>query len=446
MKKMTWRSAIVQSVRVAMLAGGVALFGASSAQALDCGPTGCGPTTCGPTCSDCDQVFKNAGTKLSADLARLTAECCAPQTCCEVADPCCEVADPCCDLGCGDGCGLGSCDTCMFNDGNPWTLQDALLSECSPISIGGWVQAGYHSGDTGLFNSNPDRVNLHQTWLYAEKVADGSCGVDWGFRADLMYGTDADDTQAFGNNPGEWDFANGWDRGGGYGWAMPQLYGEIASGDLSVKVGHFYTLLGYEVVTAPDNFFYSHAMTMYNSEAFTHTGALATYGVSDNLEVYAGWTLGWDTGFDQNNQGNSFLGGFSYSVTDNLAAIYIVTAGNFGALGRDAYSHSIVLDWAISDKLNYVFQSDLLRVGSTQSETIGVNQYLFYNINDCLALGGRVEWWKSDGVDNEVYTYGLNIKPHANLTIRPEVRHQNNTPSIGVNDDTVFGIDAILTF
>ena len=96
----------------------------------------------------------------------------------------------------------------------------------------------------------------------------------FGFRADLMYGQDADDTQAFGNPPGTWDYLNGFDEGAGYGWAIPQLYGEVALGEhVTVKAGHFYTLVGYEVVTAPDNFFFSHAMTMFNSEPFTHTGS-----------------------------------------------------------------------------------------------------------------------------------------------------------------------------
>jgi hypothetical protein len=56
---------------------------------------------------------------------------------------------------------------------------------------------------------------------------------------------------------------------------MPQAYVEtnlpIGKG-LSVKVGHFYTLLGYEVVTAPDNFFYSHSYSMQYGEPFTHWG------------------------------------------------------------------------------------------------------------------------------------------------------------------------------
>ncbi len=96
------------------------------------------------------------------------------------------------------------------------------------------------------------------------------CGFDIGGRIDYIYGTDGPDTQAFGIDNDHWD--NGWDNGNDYGSAIPQLYMEAGYGDLSVKVGHFYTIIGYEVVQAPDNFFYSHAYTMYNSEPFTHTG------------------------------------------------------------------------------------------------------------------------------------------------------------------------------
>ena len=75
---------------------------------------------------------------------------------------------------------------------------------------------------------------------------------------------------------------------------------------MSIIAGHFYTLIGYEVVGAPGNFFYSHSYTMYNSEPFTHTGALAQYAVGDNLTTYAGWVMGWDSGFEDN--GDAFLG------------------------------------------------------------------------------------------------------------------------------------------
>lgn len=333
-----------------------------------------------------------------------------------------------------------------------WDLGETLLGEESDLDIGGWTQWGYTSDSTGLFNTNPHRLNNNQSWIYLEKVADGSDGFDLGGRVDLMYGTDADDTQAFGNNPGEWDYLNGWDRGAGYGWAMPQLYAEAAVGDLSVKVGHFYTLLGYEVVTAPDNFFYSHAFTMYNSEAFTHTGALASYAVSDNTTVHAGWTLGWDTGFDQFDGGSSFLGGFSTGLGDGVTFTYITTFGNFGKIG-DGYSHSIVIDFALTDDWNYVFQSDVLRASVDSFETVGINQYLFYTINDQWKLGTRAEWWKADGASIGQVTFGVNYRPMANLIIRPELRYQwdpeaQNNAALDPtsNEEGIFGIDAILTF
>lgn len=397
--------------------------------------------------------------------------CCDEPTCgCE---PSCGCDDGCCgDVGCGSCCG-GGCsllgDCCL---GEAWTLQDAVCGPCAPFTIGGWTQFGYHTGNARLsqndndalaFNDHPDRINLHQQYFYAEKVAEAPCcGVDWGFRADILYGTDAVKTQSFGNDPGNWDYQNGWDRNGGYGWAMPQLYGEVAFGDWSIKAGHFYTLVGYEVVTAPQNFFYSHALTMFNSEPFTHTGVLATYGGLDNVEVYGGWTAGWDTGFDTSNSGSNFLGGFSASLSDDITFTYITTIGNFGArsAGESGYSHSLVLDMALSCNLNYVLQSDLVGYDDPSNnganDQVGINQYLLYNINDCWAAGARLEWWKSDGFSYNEATVGVNYKVNSNLIIRPELRYDwtasdTAAANMGYADADEYnhsslGIDAILTY
>lgn len=365
--------------------------------------------------------------------------------------------------------------------GDAWTLKGAVdPCGCSPITFGGWTQIGYHSNESPLsstrndsfaFNDHAGRLNLHQQWLYAEKAADGSNGLDWGFRVDFMYGTDAPKTQSFGNSATAFDNNNAWDRNGGYGYAMPQLYGEVAYGDLSVIFGHFYTLVGYEVVTAPDNFFYSHALTMFNSEPFTHTGVLATYSGIENVEVYGGWTAGWDTGFDQYGDGSNFLGGFSTNLSDDVAFTYITTIGDFGARSRsfgaengpsgDGYSHSMVFDVALSDDLNYVFQSDYVGIDAVGgaivgNDQVGINQYLFYTLSDCWAVGGRAEWWKTDGESFGSLTAGLNYRPHANLVLRPEVRYHtaasdNGAQYLGFADEAdydrwTFGVDAILTY
>src|SRR5690606_28962718 len=117
-------------------------------------------------------------------------------------------------------------------------------------------------------------------WLFAERVAANNGNWGLGGRIDAIYGVDAQKMQAFGNpgagirNSGSFDAS--WDNGI-YGWALPQLYGEVANDELSIKVGHFFTPIGYEVLPSTGNFFYTHSYTMFNSEPFTHTGALATY-------------------------------------------------------------------------------------------------------------------------------------------------------------------------
>lgn len=344
----------------------------------------------------------------------------------------------------------------------PWELVSLFDDGCggnvmkdNQLKLGGWGQFGYTNESDGVFNNYPDQFNLHQGNVFFERATDRTKDFDWGFRVDALYGIDAQNTQAFGNNPGKFDFQNGFDHGQ-YGWAIPQLYAEVSSQDWSIKGGHFYTPMGYEVVPATGNFFYSHSLTMNFGEAFTHTGALGSYKVSDKLEVYGGWTLGWDTGFDQFNGGSNFLGGFAYQVTDKSKLTYITTAGNLGVIG-EGYAHSIVLDNMLTDKWQYVLQSDLVHTnqgvfGGSTFNTIGINNFLFYTLTDKTKIGGRAEWWKLDSTSYYVITAGVNYKPIKNLTFRPEIRYQwspageaNNNAIIPV-DETIAGIDMVFTF
>jgi hypothetical protein len=398
---------------------------------------------------------------------------------CEAVDPACG-AENCCDSGCdsafgaGGGLGLGLADKLCVgggcNIGDPWTL----FGEHNGWSAGGWTQVGYHTANLLNFNDRKNDVQLHQAWLYAEKALDTSGGFDLGGRIDYLYGTDAQDTQAFGTGQRGWD--NPWDHGA-YGHAIPQAYVEAGYGDLSVKVGHFFTIIGWEVVGAPDNFFYSHAYTMYNSEPFTHTGALATYKVNEDITAYGGYVLGWDSGFDDN--GDAFLGGLSVQVTDSWNITYATIGGRFGEdrLGtfEKGYMHSIVNQYTLSDKLQYITQSDLLNsdgATGTQRDTFGINQYLIYALSDCWAVGTRFEWWSvskdsvglggvagaQSRVDIYDITMGLNYRPHANVIIRPEVRYDwargatstELANTVGLfesgRDQFTFGMDTIFTF
>jgi len=399
--------------------------------------------------------------------------------CAEEAGCGCEEANCCCEPSCGCNGGCGCDDSCcLFGDcclGDAWTLKSCYdPCGCCDHTVAGWVSMGYYDDNNRLsvaendllsFEDYPDHLNLDQAWLYFEKVAatDG-CSTDWGYRFDILYGVDAQKTQAFGNDDNVWDVSL---DHGPYGWAMPQAYGEIGFDDWSVKVGHFFTPVGYEVIPDIGNFFYSHSYTMYNSEPFTHTGVLGTYSGYEDVTVYAGWTLGWDTGFDQAQGGSSWLGGLGFKVLDDVTVTYVSTAGNFGlrTAGEDGYSQSVVAIADLSDKTQYVFQTDWVDANGYYNDPgfdnneYGINQYLFYTVNDCWKAGTRMEWWKSNAVTGESQSFyeltgGLNYKAHANLVIRPEIRY-NWTPgneaaeaALDTPDfnNTVFSIDAIVTF
>lgn len=359
-----------------------------------------------------------------------------------------------CDAG---ACDSGGCDGLGGGSNEPWKLfQNPILG----FNIGGWSQVGYHSSNNTLFNQHADNVNLHQAWLYAERVADGSNGLGFGGRIDYLYGVDAQDTQAFGIANNHWD--NSWDNGI-YGHALPQVYVEAAYGDLSIKAGHFFTLIGYEVVGATGNFFYSHAYTMYNSEPFTHTGVLAQYNVSDNLTLYGGYVLGWDSAFEDN--GDAFLGGYSYNLSDTMNFVNQVIFGRFGegANNEVGFMASSILTTTLSDSLTHVLWVDILDTDGTgrvrERETFAVNNYLLYNISDKLVWGNRLEWYNIDkGVydvtdgRSDIYalTTGLNYAASSNLLFRPELRWDWDKDNVAGNErgssQTTFGTDMIFTF
>ena len=311
----------------------------------------------------------------------------------------------------------------------------------------GWTSVGYHDQNNGLFNNHAHGINLHQLWMTIESssVKEGDDQSVIGYRMDVVYGTDGPDTQAFGNPPGNWDYQNNWENGKN-GWAMPQLYLHGDLGKIRYKLGHFFTPVGYETVTAPNNFFYSHAQTMFNSEPFTHTGVLTEFQTSQDATVYLGWSLGWDSGFAQSENGNNGIAGVAKNLTEDIALTYMSTFGNLGWRG-EGYSHSIVLDMALTENLSYVLQSDYVNTSSLvdTGDDIGLNNYLIYRIDDCLSLGARLEWWRDNSVSKNSFTVGANWRPGKGLfLLRPEVR----TDWIPADDysETAFGVDAIVQF
>jgi len=343
----------------------------------------------------------------------------------------------------------------------PWRL--FCQKECG-WNVYGFVAVGSATNDDASFFNGPTTfpdysdVYMNQLYAIAEKTIDtGGCGWDWGGRVDVLYGTDYIFTQATGLETRE-NGAPKWNSDPFYGVAMPQAYLELGVNDWAFKLGHFYTPIGYEVVPAIGNFFYTHAYTMQYGEPFTHTGALATYKYSDTTSIVGGFVNGWDN-FDRVNDTGAVIGGFTWNNGDALTvALYGIASPNELKNGlavtnpgldtnRDMYS--LVVSYQLSDDLLYVFQHDngYQRDGSTftdgqSAEWYGINQYLLYTINDCWKAGLRAEWFRDDdgarvgavrpgnplqpgGFAGNFYAIsaGLNWTPHANFIIRPEVRY-----------------------
>ena len=297
------------------------------------------------------------------------------------------------------------------------TEPDSWFSESgeTPVwEIGGWISVGYINrpvpqsrvrGDLGAFNDVPGNFNVNQLWTHLERKANpGNGSLDWGMRVDVTYGTDAQKTQAFGGTG--WD--NNFDNGV-YGWAIPQLYADVVWDDWSLRMGHFFTLVGYEVIMTTENFFYSRSLAVFNVEPFTHTGALATYQSSEQTQWYGGWIAGWDTGFEVNDGGSMFLGGVSTGISEDATLTYITTIGDTGSRGGQTYLHSVVLDYQLTERLESVTQTDLLTIGETQEDHLTLHQYFFYDINDRWRWGNRVEWWKNQGVSFWELTTGFKL-------------------------------------
>ncbi|MFZ5830923.1 MAG: porin [Planctomycetota bacterium] len=426
---------------------------AGMSAASDCAAGGCGDSGCGS--AGCDEVA-----------------CYGPAACGLTA------TDACNRNACG-GCNQQACRWCRCGKlEDAWKLPEPYALKCRGVDIFGWVQGGMYSNTFGApengplgLNANADGFNLHQAWIAAEKTVDtGGYGFDWGGRIDYVYGVDGPDTQAFGDE--SWDF--GWDSSDRYGSAIPQIYVEVGVNEWKVKGGRFYTLIGYEVVPATGNFFYSHSYDFYFAEPFTHTGVLASRSLGENLTGSMGWVGGWDGGFENHNGASMFLGGVSWTPTEKASIAWYCSAGNFGD-GRfsgndgDLYMNSIVFTYQLTEKWTYVLQHDLGAnyniPGSEDTEWYGIVQYLLYTINDCWSFGGRIEWFRDDdGVrvlgDGEgrnfyEFTAGINWRPHSNVIIRPELRYDwtsdPNPASQPFNggtrtDQFSGGFDAIFTF
>lgn len=438
-------------------------------------PAGCSSQVCGSTCetSCCPRPAAGCGGGLLETLF-------GPASCTS-------------RKRCGMDCGMTPLDP-LFG-----------VSRCRPdgFFVDTWLAQGFTGNPDSptsrfngplTFNDRSNEYQMNQFYVSFGRAVDTRCrGWDLGGRADFLYGTDYYFTTAIGlethqDGTPHWNSADG-PRGAGaalYGAAMPQLYAEVLApvgNGLSLKLGHFYTTLGYESVMAPNNFFYSHAYTKQYGEPFTHTGLLASYDWTPCLTVHAGLTRGWDNWEDPNDT-LGFLGGLRWTSRNKATSFgFALHTGNEDAAGDDNRTvYSAVLTRQINPRLRYVFQHDFgieerAAVNSRwmwdEARWYGINQYFFYKLSRATELGLRVEWFRDEDnarvlavpfdpvVDGGNYvglTFGVNWKPSECVVLRPEIRwdwSDVEAPTLNnfgmfddfqKNDQFTLGLDLITKF
>jgi hypothetical protein len=369
----------------------------------------------------------------------------------------------------------------------------------SRVSLYGWVESGV-TGNVGSPNDNQnfgrlfdDRSNelvMNQAVITAERALDPKVGFDWGFKLQLLFGTDA----RYLHSLGLLDHTMGTSL---YQPDIPEAYLSVhlpllTEGGIDVKLGKFVTLEGAETVDPRTNVFYSHSYIFNFGIPINHTGALFTLYATKWLNLVAGVTRGVNTSINDNNDAPAFHGGIGLHLNEEKFVVSAATHIGPETPGNDhdlRYLNTITTTWKITDKLTSITDLNYTHDDAADASAYGVAQYLTYAINDKIAVKIRGEIWRDDqgfyaaqfadphdpmralagepvidprtvGGGRTTYgavTVGLDIKPtvpkpFTGLTIRPELRidhsFSDTQPFNDSSDDTIFtlAIDAIMTF
>ena len=368
------------------------------------------------------------------------------------------------------------------------------------FKVYGWIESGFtlnpdqpndRQNFGRLFDDRANEPLLNQAVITLERtLASPPSGFDWGFKLQVMYGSDA----RFSHSLGLFDRTTNEILQPDLVEAYLNLhFPMVTEGGIDLKLGKFVTLEGAETIDPRTNFFYSHSYIFNFGIPFNHTGALATFHPSKWINLSGGLTRGVNTSIDDNNDSLAFHGAIGLNLLDGkvtaLASTHIgpETPNNSRA---NRYLNDLTItakptkDFTSITDLNYIYDE------AADAAGYGVAQYLIYTFNDFVSIGVRGEVWRDangfyvasfaendDALDalrggsvtldsrtvgggKTTYgavTLGVNIKPvvprpAVSLVIRPELRFDralNGTHPFNDSSDRdqfTAGVDVIIGF
>jgi hypothetical protein len=238
--------------------------------------------------------------------------------------------------------------------------------------------------------ANTFSLNLVEISLQKEAAELNSAG----FRLDLDAGRDVPFFRAAGFDAGNFDIKQ----------AYVTYKAPLGEG-LTVTFGKFVTLLGAEVIEAPNNFNISRSFLFGFAIPFTHTGLLLNYPVSEFVDLSFGVVNGWDN-IDDNNNAKTGIGRIGLNFSDNLT---VSLAGIYGAEQEDRDGPKRwVIDFLTTFKplepltlvLNYDYgredEAVLLDTGLSDAKWQGVELIAHYALTEKFGVAVRGEFFNDE--------------------------------------------------
>jgi len=352
------------------------------------------------------------------------------------------------------------------------------------LSINGHVEAGGNVNNNNsdnfgsLFTDKGNTFLLNQAMLTVQRPLNPKAtGYDFGFKFQVMYGSDARYTHFLGEFDESISGRNQFDIVEAHAlFHLPWF----TAGGMDMKLGQYVTLEGAEVIDATGNALYSHSYIFNFGIPFKHTGIMTTTHVNPTVDIYAGIDTGVNTTFGNhfncidcgdNNTAVAFHGGVGLNLMGGaltiLATTHIgpenpnvsaVVAAGVNPNSALRYLNDVTTIWKVNDKLTLTNDLNYIRDDGFNADGYGVAQYFTYQLYDWLAVQGRAEIWRDNkgffvasfpcnlcfvqiehgdpagiaisggATTYSEFTLGLNIKPTVpkafeGLVIRPEIRY-----------------------
>jgi hypothetical protein len=271
---------------------------------------------------------------------------------------------------------------------------------------------GLNWGQT--FTDHANQAQLNQLLLTAAKPLDPTNpDIQWGFKLQFMYGSDARYTQFLGE-------LNRVVPGDRYQFDVVEAnvllhLPFVTAGGIDLKAGQYSTPIGFETIDPSTNAFYSHSYIFQFGLPFKHTGVLATSHLTPMFDLYTGLDTGTNTTFGPLGENNSAIGGifgFGLNLMDgNLTVLALTHLGpeqasrvlspiGINANGQMRSYNDVVITYKATPALTLTTELNWAReaygLAGKAVNAFGVAQYGSYTLTDTLTLNGRVEVFRDD--------------------------------------------------